>query len=105
MPYKTIILELLQRSPRLHDRLRRGRMLLAATESLATALKARHEALKNELATTKPELDPAQAASAAMEIAAQEMEHRLLAAFPADGQGQLSPDAAMTFVRALTSRA
>ncbi len=97
MPYKTIILE--------HDRLRRGRMLLAATESLATALKARHEAVKKELATTTPEIDPAQAASAAMEIAAQEMEHRLQSAFPADGQGQLSLDAAMTFVRTLTSRA
>lgn len=105
MPYKTIILELLQGSPPLYDRLRRGRMLLAATESLATALKARHEAVKKELATTTPDLDPAQAASAAMEIAAQEMENRLQAAFPADGQGQLSLDAAMTFVRTLTSRA
>ncbi len=105
MPYKTIILELLQGSPPLYDRLRRGRMLLEATESLATALKARHEAVKKELATTTPEIDPAQAASAAMEIAAQEMEHRLQSAFPADGQGQLSLDAAMTFVRTLTSRA
>jgi hypothetical protein len=104
MPYKTIILELLHGSPQLYDRLRRGRMLLAATESLATALKARHEALKKELATTNPNLDPAQAASAAMEIAAQEMGDRLQAAFPADGQGQLSLDAAMTFVRGLTSR-
>lgn len=104
MPYKTIILELLQRSPALHDRLRHGRMLLAATESLATALKTRHEALKTELATTKPELDPAQTASAAMEIAVREMEHRLQAAFPAEGQGQLSVDAAMAFVRSLTSR-
>lgn len=105
MPYKTIILELLQGSPPLHERLRRGRMLLAATESLATALKARHEALKTELAATQPDLDPAQAASAAMEIAAREMEDRLQSAFPVDGQGQLSLDAAMTFVRALTSRA
>jgi len=105
MPYKTIILELLQRSPQLHEQLRHGRMLLAATESLATALKTRHETLKNELATTKPELDPTQAASAAMEIAVREMEHRLQAAFPAEGQGQLSLDAAMAFVRSLTSRA
>jgi hypothetical protein len=104
MPYKTIILELLQSAPPLHEQLRRGRMLLAATETLATALKARHEQLKKELAATTPELDPAQAASAAMEIAAAEMEHRLQAAFPAEGQGQLSLDAAMAFVRSLTSR-
>ncbi len=105
MHYKTIILELLQSSPQLYDRLRRGRMLLAATESLAMALRARHEAVKKELATTTPDLDPAQRASAAMEIAATEMEHRLQAAFPADGQGQLSLDAAMTFIRSLSSRA
>ncbi len=104
MPYKTIILELLQSAPPLHEQLRRGRMLLAATETLATALKARHEELKKELAATRPELDPAQAASAAMEIAAAEMEHRLQAAFPASGQGQLSLDAAMAFVRSLTLR-
>ncbi|MCC6358546.1 MAG: hypothetical protein IT450_07380 [Phycisphaerales bacterium] len=105
MPYKTIILELLQRRTALHDQLRRGRMLLAATESLATALKARHEALKKELATTKPQLDPAQTASAAMEIAVREMEDCLQAAFPPEGQGQLSLDAAMAFIRNLTSRA
>lgn len=104
MPYKTIILELLQSAPPLHEQLRRGRMLLAATETLATALKARHEQLKKDLAATRPDLDPAQAASAAMEIAAAEMEHRLQAAFPASGQGQLSLDAAMAFVRSLTSR-
>lgn len=104
MPYKTIILALLQSAPPLHEQLRRGRMLLAATETLATALKARHEELKKELAATRSELDPAQAASAAMEIAAAEMEHRLQAAFPAEGQGQLSLDAAMAFVRRLTSR-
>ncbi|MBK9119760.1 MAG: hypothetical protein IPM18_09200 [Phycisphaerales bacterium] len=104
MSYKTIILELLQRSPQLHEQLRRGRMLLTATESLATALKARHESLKDQLSATKPDHDPAQTASMAMEIAVQEMEHRLQAAFPAEGQGRLSLDAAMAFVRSLTSR-
>lgn len=104
MPYKTIIFELLQANPKLHEVLRRGRMLLPATESLAAALKARHEALKEEFSTTQTGIDPSQASSAAMEIAVTEMEGRLQAAFSPDGQGQLSLDAAMAFVRSLTSR-
>lgn len=105
MPYKTIILELLQANPTLHETLRRGRMLLPVMESLAIALKARHEALKEQLFATKADIDPSQASSAAMEIAVKEMENRLQAAFPPDGQGQLSLDAAMAFVRSLTSNA
>lgn len=105
MPYKTIILELLQANAKLHEALRRGRMLLSATESLATALKTQHEALKEQLSATRTGIDPSQAASAAMEIAVTEMERRLQAAFPPDGQGELSLDAAMAFVRSLTSHA
>lgn len=104
MPYKTIMLELLQANPKLHEVLRRGRMLLPATESLAAALKARHEALKEQLSATRAGIDPSQIGSAAMEIAVTEMERRLQAAFPPDGQGELSTDAAMAFVRSLTSR-
>ncbi|MCK6484519.1 MAG: hypothetical protein L6R00_10350 [Phycisphaerae bacterium] len=99
------MLELLQANAKLHEVLRRGRMLLSATETLATALKARHEALTKQLSATKTGIDPSQASSAAMEIAVTEMERRLQAAFPPDGQGPLSPDAAMAFVRSLTSRA
>lgn len=105
MPYKTIMLELIEARPELHEQLRRSRVLLAVMESLATALKARHEALKVELATAKPGLEPGQAASTAMEIAVREIESRLQAAFPPDGQEALSLDDAMAFVRSLTSRA
>jgi len=105
MPYKTIMLELLNANPTLHETLRRGRMLLPVMESLATALKTRHEAAKEQLAAMQPGIDSGQIASAAMEIAVTEMEHRLQAAFPPDGQGTLSPDAAMAFVRSLTSHA
>ncbi len=105
MPYKTIILELLQANPKLHETLRRGRMLLSATESLAAALKRRHEALKEQLSATKTGINPSQTSSAAMEIAVSEMENRLQAALPPDGQGELSLDDAMAFVRSLTSNA
>jgi hypothetical protein len=105
MPYKTIILELLQANPMLHETLRRERMLLHVTESLAIALKMRHEVLKDQLSTTQTGIESSQASSAAMEIAVKEMESRLQAASPPDGQGELSLDAAMAFVRSLTSNA
>lgn len=105
MPYKTIILELLQANTKLHETLRCGRMLLPVTESLAIALKARHEVLKEQLATTQTGIESSQASSAAMEIAVTEMENRLQAAFPPDGQVELSLDDAMAFVRSLTSHA
>ncbi len=98
MPYKTIILELLQSNPKLHEVLRRGRMLLPAMESLAAAL-------KEQVLATQTGIDPGQVSSAAMEIAVTEMERRLQTAFSPDGQGQLSLDAAMAFVRNLTSHA
>lgn len=105
MPYKTTILELLQRQPKLHEKLRQERMLLPALDSCALALKTRHEALKEQLSREKPDLDPSQIASAAMEIAVQEMEGRLQAAFPPDEQGQLSLDDAVAFIRNLISPA
>jgi len=103
MLHKTIAFELLQSTPMLHEQLRRGRMLLAAADSLAQALKARQEALRTALAATKPELGSSQAASAAMELAVREMEHRLQTASRAEGQEPLSLNAAIVFVCSLTS--
>lgn len=102
MEYKTITLELLQRHADLHDLLRKNRELLPAMETCAAALKARHETLKNQLAATNPDAHASQTASAAMAIAVQELEHRLQTAFPPDGQGTLSLDAGMAFLRNLT---
>lgn len=104
MPYKTITLELLEQRPTLCDRLRQERKLMTTLDSLAQELRSRHEDWKAKLAA-KRNIDPAQIQSAAMEIAAQEMGDRLQAAFPADGQGQLSLDAAMAFIRNPTSHA
>lgn len=102
MPYKTIILELLQGRPELHDHLREQRMLLAVMDTCATALKSRHEALKGTLAAVKPELDLGQIASMAMEIAVQEMESRLQNVFPPHERQPLSLDHAVAFLRSLT---
>ena len=47
MQYKTIVLELLQQRPEMHDQLRRNRMLLPTLELYASELKTSHEAWKD----------------------------------------------------------
>lgn len=91
MQYKTIILELLEQRPTLHDQLRRERKLLTILDSFAQELKTRHEAWKVNLSTT-PGIDPGQIPSAALEMALQEMESRLRRAFPPDDPEALSPN-------------
>ncbi|MCC7290429.1 MAG: hypothetical protein IT449_00035 [Phycisphaerales bacterium] len=104
MQYKTIILELLQQRPRLHDQLRSRRELLAVTESYARMLKTRHEAWMGKLAESKPLMHPANRSSAAMEIALVEVVSRLQAAYPPDEQEQPFLDAVMAYLRTLTLR-
>jgi hypothetical protein len=74
MPYKTIVLHLLEQRPRLYERLRRGRLLLPALDRHAAELKASHEAWKDRLARTKPGSDEMQIAGEALEIALRELE-------------------------------
>ena len=54
MQYKTIILEFLKERPQIHDRLRKNRKLLAATEAYAKELKTGHEAWKELLSGLRP---------------------------------------------------
>ena len=49
MQYKTIILELLQQRPEIHEQLRKDRKLLPAMEFYARELKTSHEAWKETL--------------------------------------------------------
>ena len=105
MQYKTIILQLLRQRPKLHDQLRRKRRLLAVVDNLASELKTRHESWMEILTEAKSDIEPSQVASTAMENALQETESRLRLAFPPDDQEPLSLDAAMAFIRHLTSHA
>lgn len=91
MQYKTIILKLLEQRPTLHDQLRRERRLLTILDSFAQELKTRHEAWKENL-STKPNIDPGQIPSTALEMALQEVENRLRRAFPPDDPEALSPN-------------
>jgi hypothetical protein len=98
MQYKTIVLELLQERPLLHELLRQQRMLLRTLEELASALKSNHEAWKRRLQASRPDSDASQIASEAAEIALQELEDCLPPESPADPDDPLSLDAAMAFI-------
>ncbi len=104
MQYKTIILELLQQRPQMHEQLRKDRKLLTTLESYAKELKTSHEAWKEVLTQEKPDSDPSQIVSAALEIALQELRDRLLTALPTDDHETHSLDAAMAFIRNPSSR-
>ena len=105
MQYKTIILELLQQRPKMHERLRKNRELLSALELYAHELKTSHETWKELLSGLRPGSDQSQIASEALEMALKELEDRLPFAPPPKGQEALSLDEAMTFIRSHTSRA
>jgi len=100
LQYKTIILEFLEQHPEVLSELRRKRMLLPALNVYASQLKARQEAWIEQLSRTRPESDPSQIASQALEIALKEiLEDSLPSASPKDGSEELSLDAAMAYIR------
>ena len=103
MQYKTIILELLQQRPQMHERLRQERMLLPTMERYARDLRTRHLEWKEQLMERQPDCEPSQIASEALEMALKELEDRL----PPDSQESDGPtlDQAMASVRRHTPRA
>jgi hypothetical protein len=105
MPYKTIILELLQQQREMQEELRRTRSLLPTLEFYARELKTSHEAWKELLSQAKPGSHPSQIASEALEIALKELEDRLPSGSPPDETEPLSLGGAMAFVRRHTPSA
>ena len=98
MQYKTILLELLQQRPEMHEELRRRRKLLSTLETYARELKAGHEAWKETLLQTRPGSDESQIASEALEPALQELENRLPCESPPDETETPALDAAMAYL-------
>jgi hypothetical protein len=96
MMYKTICLGLLEQRPELYDQLRKRRTLLPTLNRLASELKARHQAWKQELQATRPGSD-SQIADEAMELAVKELEDRLSADTEEEAREFL--DAAMASLR------
>jgi hypothetical protein len=99
MQYKTIILELIQAQPELYEQLRSSKRLLPAIDDYAVLLKTSHELWKERFSQANLGSDPRQIAAEAMELAIQELQHRLPSASPADEAEPLSLDAAMNFLR------
>ena len=104
MQYKTIILELLQQRPQMHEQLRRERKLLTTLEFYAKELKDSHEDAMEQFRQLRPGREASQISSEAMEMALKEMEDRLRIVFPADDHETLSLDKAMAFVSSPSSR-
>ena len=103
MQYKTIILELLQQRPQLYDQLRKDRFLLWTLELHARELKTSHEDWKKILHRWRPQSDPSQIASEALELALKQLEV-LLTVSPRDDREEPSLDAAMAFIQTHTPR-
>ncbi len=103
MHYKTIVHELLEQNPQLHEDLRRRRRVLATIESCARDLKDSHERWTETLSQGSPQGNAAQIASQALDMAIQELQERLQSASPANDES-LSLDAAMAFIRNPKSR-
>jgi len=99
MHYKTIVLHLLEQRPRFHNQLQHQRKVLATLNQHALDLKARHEYWKSELQKRRPNSDPAQIASEALELALQELLDRLPNESPEEMDDPLSLEAGMTFLR------
>ena len=99
MQYKTIVLELLQQHPEIHQHLQSRRTLLATMELYARELKTSHEAWKDRLCQALPGSNPSQITSEALEIALWELEDVLQSEFPPDESDSLSLEGAMVFIR------
>ncbi len=105
MMYKTMILEMLQQRPQIHDQLRKDRNLLATMERYAMELEAIHEAWQEVLFQARPDSDPNQIASEALEMALSDMEDRLSNESAQESHEALSLDQAIAFIRKPTSDA
>jgi hypothetical protein len=102
MQYKTIVLGLLQEQyPALHERLRASRSLLQAMNDYAASLKHHHESWMDRLSVARPERDPIQISSQALELAIEDLRDDLPSnSRPSESEGgTLSPDEIMAFVR------
>jgi hypothetical protein len=97
--YKTIILELLHQNPTLWEQLRATRKLMPTLNAYAAELKAKHQARMESLRQIRPESDPSQLSSEAMELAIEDVRGSLLPELPPSEDEPLSLDAAMAHLR------
>ena len=102
MQYKTIVLELLQEQyPALCAQMQKERGLLSAVQHYGLSLKGFHEGWIDRISTRKPDLDPLQLTSQALELAIEDLKEVLSSDFPPSGPvaDGLSLDDAMMHIR------
>jgi len=104
MQYKTIVLEILEEQPKMHEELRQNRKLLPTLEFYASELRDSHEEWKDRLLQAKPDSDPSQIASEAMELALKDLQDHLPSESNQDESETLSLDQAMAHISRPTSR-
>jgi hypothetical protein len=102
MRYKTMVLELLEQQPELHEQLRRQRLLLSTLERYSRELKSSHQAWQEQLQHMRPGSNSSQIASEALEIALEKLQARLQDEFPSEEEAMQFLDGAMAFVRKAT---
>ena len=98
MHYTSIVLQMIEDRPILHESLRQQRRLLATLNQLALALKMSQESWQAKLASTDPNHDPSQRTSQSLELAIQELSDSLPNE-SSEGGGSLALQAAMAFIR------
>jgi hypothetical protein len=105
MLYKTIVLQLLESRTELYEQLKSTRTLLSTMESLAIELRNRHLTWQETLTKGRPDSDPSQIKSEAMELALQSLEDCLPSVLPPsqEDQEEVSLDAAMAYINNHTS--
>jgi hypothetical protein len=84
MQYKSIALGLLEQDPELHDRLRQKRKLLQTMNAYAAELKRQHTAWMDALWAARPQSDPTQLTSEAMELAIDDLRASMKDEFSTD---------------------
>ncbi len=99
MLYKTIVHELLQQWPEIHDRLQQERSLLPTMNAYAMKLRANHMACIEVLRQRLPAMALSQISSEALELALEELRVSLQREFSMAESESLSLDEAMAFIR------
>jgi hypothetical protein len=103
--YQTMVLEFIEtQCPAQHARLKASHTLLFTAQVKAAALKRYHQTRTDRLCELHPNRDPAQNASQALELALEDLRDDLpCESTPAgEGEGALSLDAAMAYLRSHT---
>lgn len=100
MQYKTMVLELLQQRPEMHDQLRKKRKLLRTMNAYAEELKAKHKAWMDVLSPTRPESERSLISSEALELALEDLKDALDSGpQQPDENDPLTLEAGMEFIR------